>query len=345
MSKEQNESNISKEKLKALQLTIDKIEKGFGKGTIMKLGDHVVEDVPSISSGSISLDMALGVGGYPRGRVIEIYRDITERKKNEALIYRKNLQLTEVNRELEKLLKIKSEFLSLVSHELKSPLTVVEGYLDLFRRRQLGPLSPEQERALSVAGEEAEHLNSLINQILDLAQLDSGRFELMKSEFSVREVVDWCRKVLSGKAGAKKITFVTDISNAASPAFGDFHKIRQVFRNIMENALKFSPKKGKVLIRGEKRKGYLVYSIRDEGIGIPEGELDLIFDKFYQVKNQRSQKEGGIGLGLAISKNIIELHGGRIWAESGAGEGVTVYFTLPEPPGDSGNVPTQSLPV
>ncbi len=261
--------------------------------------------------------------------VIEILRDITERKKNEALIYGKNLQLTEINRELKKLLKIKSDFLSLVSHELKSPLTVVEGYLNLFSRRQFGSLTPEQEKALSVAAEEAEHLNSLINQILDLAQLDSGRFELLKSEFSILDIVGRCRDALAKKAEQKKVSFILMIAPAADPAFGDFHKIKQVFRNIMENALKFSPKKGKVLIRGEKRNGYLKFSVRDEGIGIPAGELEKIFEKFYQVKNHRSQKEGGIGLGLAISKNIVELHGGRIWAESGEGEGATITFTLP----------------
>lgn len=260
-------------------------------------------------------------------QVIEILRDITERKKNEALICRKNLQLTEINRELKKLLKTKSDFLSLVSHELKSPLTVVEGYLNLFQRRQLGSLTPEQSKALSVAAEEAGHLDSLINQILDLAQLDSGGFELQKSEFSIREVVDRCRTVLAEKADQRKVSFLLKLSPPAERAFGDVQKIRQVFRNIMENALKFSPKKGKVLIRGEKKNDYLIFSIQDEGIGISEGELEQIFEKFYQTKNPRSQKEGGIGLGLAISKNIIELHGGRIWAESG--EGARILFTLP----------------
>ena len=267
----------------------------------------------------------------PDGRrlVIEILRDITERKKSEALIYRKNLQLTEINQELKKLLKIKSDFLSLVSHELKSPLTVVKGYFTLFTQQQLGPLTSEQETALAVASEEAEHLNSLINQLLDLSQLDSGRFELLKSGFDIREIVKQCLTALSVKAGRKNVRFSVEISPAAGSGFGDSQKIKQIFRNILENALKFSPEKGKVLVRGDQKNGLLIFSVRDEGIGIPPGELEHIFDKFYQIKNHRIRQEGGMGLGLAISKNIVELHGGRIWAESPEGEGTTVFFTLP----------------
>jgi signal transduction histidine kinase len=261
--------------------------------------------------------------------VIEIVRDITERKKTEDLIRQKNLQLTEINQELKKLLQVKSEFLSLISHELKSPLTVVQGYLTLLKDKQMGSLNPEQEEGLSVAAVEAEHLNYLINQILDLSQLDSGKFELVSEEIDIKAILNHCLAALRSEAKKNRVSFRTRISPAAVRARGDGNKIKQVFRNILENALKFSPAGGTVAIRGEKKEGCLVYSVSDRGIGIPEDELEKIFDRFYQVKTPLTIKYGGMGLGLAISKNIVELHGGWIWAESGPGRGTTVFFTLP----------------
>ncbi|MCX6348603.1 MAG: PAS domain-containing protein [Candidatus Aureabacteria bacterium] len=267
----------------------------------------------------------------PDGRrlAIEIVRDITERKKTEDLIRQKNLQLTEINQELKKLLQVKSEFLSLISHELKSPLTVVQGYLTLLKDKQMGSLNPEQEEGLSVAAVEAEHLNYLINQILDLSQLDSGKFELVSEEIDIKAILDNCLAALRSEAKKSRVSFRTRISPAAVRARGDGNKIKQVFRNILENALKFSPAGGTVAIRGEKKEGGLVYSVSDRGIGVPEDELEKIFDRFYQVKTPLTIKYGGMGLGLAISKNIVELHQGRIWAESGPGRGATVFFTLP----------------
>lgn len=267
----------------------------------------------------------------PDGRrlVIEIVRDITERKKTEDLIRSQNLQLTEVNQELKKLLQVKSDFLSLISHELKSPLTVIQGYLTLLTKKQMGSLNPEQEEGLSVAAHEADHLNYLINQILDLSQLDSGKFELNPEPIDVAELLRHSLAALRGAAKKSLVSFRVRLSPAARRALGDGNKIKQVFRNILENALKFSPEGGTVSIRGEKRDGKLVYSVSDRGIGIPDDELEKVFDRFYQVKNPLTMKFGGMGLGLAISKNIVELHGGRIWAESKPGKGTAVFFTLP----------------
>ncbi len=267
----------------------------------------------------------------PNGRrlVIEIVRDITERKKAEDLIRRKNLQLTEINEELGKLLKVKSEFLSLVSHELKSPLTVIQGYLTMIKDKRLGSLNPEQEEGFKIAATEAEHLNYLINQLLDIAHLDSGKFELQKEEFDIKSLVEHCLKTLGEAARKNRITFQVAISPSATTTYGDLNKIKQVFRNILDNAIRSSPNGGKVEIKGGKKGGELHFAVRDEGIGIPKQELEKVFNRFYQVKNPLTMKCGGLGLGLAITKNIIELHGGKIRIESKVGKGTEVGFTLP----------------
>jgi PAS domain S-box-containing protein len=267
----------------------------------------------------------------PDGRrlVIEIIRDITERKKTEELIRRQNLQLTEVNQELKKLLRVKSDFLSLISHELKSPLTVIQGYLILLTKKQMGALNPEQEEGLSVAALEADHLNYLINQILDLSQLDSGKLELIPETIDVAELIGHCLAALRPAAKKNRVSFRTRIGPAARRALADGNKIKQVFRNVLENALKFSPPGGTISIRGESKEGRVTYSVSDQGIGIPEHELEKVFERFHQVKNPLTMKFGGMGLGLAISKNIMELHGGRIWAESSPGKGTTIFFSLP----------------
>jgi len=264
-----------------------------------------------------------------RGLVIEISRDITERKKIDKLVREKNLQLTEMNQELKKLLRVKSEFLSLISHELKSPLTVVKGYLNLLQNKQLGSLGPEQEEGLRVASAEAEHLEYLINQFLDIAQLDSGRYELVKERFDVRTLIKACLLALKEAADKQKIRFKVAVGKEASHIYADPNKIKQVFRNLIENAIKFSPSGGKVVVTGARKTGFALFTVEDEGVGIPPEEQERVFERFYQVSSPLTMKYGGLGLGLTIVKNIVNLHGGETWLQSVPAKGTKACFTLP----------------
>lgn len=267
----------------------------------------------------------------PSGRrlIIEISRDITARKKTESLVREKNLQLTEINQELKKLVRVKSEFLSLVSHELKSPLTVIKGYLKLLSDKELGALGPEQEEGLRLAAAEAEHLEYLINQFLDISQLETGRYELVKETFDVRPVIKNCVQAVAEAAGEKKLRFKITINREAAMLYADQNKIKQVFRNLLENSVKFSPEGGVITIRGERRSEAAFFTIEDRGIGLAPREQVKVFERFYQVESPLTIKHGGLGLGLSIVKNIIDLHDGEVWLESGPGKGTRACFTIP----------------
>lgn len=264
-----------------------------------------------------------------RRRIIEISRDITARKKTESLVREKNLQLTEINQELKRLLRVKSEFLSLISHELKSPLTVIKGYLKLLSDKQLGALDPDQEEGLRAALTETEHLEYLINQFLDIAQLETGKYELVKKEFDARPVIRDCIRTVKESIPSEKIRFRIAVGKDAGIINADKNKIRQVFRNLLENSVKFSPEGGTITVRGERREDSALFVVEDQGVGLAPRDQVKVFERFYQVSSPLTVKHGGLGLGLSIVKNIINLHDGEIWLESGPGKGTRACFTIP----------------
>jgi putative ABC transport system substrate-binding protein len=239
-------------------------------------------------------------------------------------------ELALANERLKALDRSKSEFVSNVSHELRTPLTAIKGAVDLMLREVAGPLTEKQIHYLTRVRSNTQHLASLINDLLDLAKIESGRIEVKSSRVSlgglVYEVVESLRPV----AAEKVIELEATIFEPSILVWADRDKINQVLTNLIGNAIKFTPAEGRVTVSASKNGNENVQvSIADTGPGIPPDEKQKIFDKFYQLAQVGEAKPKGTGLGLAICKALVELHGGTIWVESVMNGGSRFSFTLP----------------
>lgn len=254
-------------------------------------------------------------------------QEIEEFERN---LINKNLELKSVNKKLQELDKLKSNFLSLVSHELRTPLTTIQGYVTFLRTEKSGALNEAQRDYLKISEETADHLNRLIEELLDLSKIETGEFRVNLTSVNILEAINKVTASLQLLAGEKGIIIENNLPNDLPTVLADKERITQVVTNLVENAIKFNREGGKVNITAcpSAQKNKILFCVSDTGIGIAEGELDKIFDKFYQVDSSEKRKYGGCGLGLAISKNIIRLHKGRIWAESNLESGSKFFFEL-----------------
>jgi PAS domain S-box-containing protein len=253
--------------------------------------------------------------------VTAIIRDITVRKEAEE-------KLREID-------KMKSEFLSNVSHELRTPLQSIGGFTKLIMNGQV-PDAATQQEFLQIIDREALHLGNLINSLLDMSRLEAGRFQINRKLIQVRDYIIDPVKSFYSLARDKNITLTENIPAQLPEMEADGERLRQVVINLLGNAIKFSDPGGNVNVKVEKQKDQLLFQVSDHGIGISEESKKHLFERFYRAEGEMVR--GGTGLGLFISKQIIEAHGGRIWTESKLGEGSTFSFTLPlNGKGGSGN--------
>jgi len=239
-------------------------------------------------------------------------------------------ELAIANERLKDLNRMKSDFVFHVSHELRTPLTAIKGAVDLMLREVAGPLTEKQIHYLTRVRSNTQHLAGLINDLLDLSKIESGKTEMRSSRVSMggllHEVVETLRPLAAEKAIALEATVV----ESATMVWADRDKINQVLTNLIGNAIKFTPALGRVSISASKKgKAIVQVSVTDTGPGIPPEEREKIFDKFYQITGLEGSKPKGTGLGLAICKALVELHGGRIWVDAEVGGGSIFYFTVP----------------
>ncbi len=251
-----------------------------------------------------------------------IIRDITERKKMDEILLQ-NERLISAN-------KAKSEFLTIMSHELRTPLTSVIGYSILLLGKKPGKLNEKQEFFMDNILASSKHLLDLINGILDLAKIESGKLELVVEEISVPHTIDETLKLLKENAAKRNIILKTEFDPALPPIKADRQKFKQILFNLLSNAIKFSKQDGGIItISAKKESDMAKISVSDTGIGIKEEDVPRLFQKFEQLDSGISRKYDGTGLGLAITKQLVELHGGNILVESNYGEGSTFTFFLP----------------
>ena len=264
-------------------------------------------------------------------RVTAIIRDIGKRQEAEERLremqqtYTRELELR--NREIERANQLKSEFLASMSHELRTPLHTIIGFAELLAEELEGPLNPKQKRFMSHIHTDSLHLLELINDILDISKIESGRLALRRETFDIAGVLEETLASIRPQGAAKSIAIETNVSVSA-PIFADRLRVKQVLFNLLSNALKFTPEGGKVRIDGALNDGYLEISVSDTGIGIPKDQHEAVFDKFYQVGATTKGVREGTGLGLAITKALVEEHGGRVWVESEPGKGSRFTFTI-----------------
>jgi signal transduction histidine kinase len=250
-----------------------------------------------------------------------LFRDLQERTRD----------LEVANDRLTQLDKLKSGFLSNVSHELKTPLTAIRVLIDNMLDGFTGSLNPKQTHYVIGIKESTDRLRRLIHDLLDISVIESGRMELKMAQFSVPSLIREVAAVLTPVAQEKSISLVLPSMNGDLIAWADRDKITQVLTNLISNAVKFTPSSGKVELAFVKsgNGAWIQVAVSDTGPGIAPEEARLIFDEFYQISQPHQEKIQGVGLGLAICKKLIKLHGGKIYVVSTVGQGSTFYFTVP----------------
>jgi signal transduction histidine kinase len=222
---------------------------------------------------------------------------------------------------------MKQEVVAMVTHDLRSPVSSVRHFLEMLESNMLGELNDRGKKLLKAADKSTIRMLGLINDLLDIEKIKSGMFELDVREVSTGALLESSCQALAPLANAMRITI--DIKPEDVLVSADEERIARVVTNLVSNALKFSPAGTSVTVESRTEDGFAVISIRDQGRGIPADLRPYIFDRFTQVMPSDSRQMGGSGLGLAISRAIVELHGGKIWVESGESAGSTFSFTLP----------------
>lgn len=224
--------------------------------------------------------------------------------------------------------RMKAEFISIVSHELRTPLTSINGALELLSTGLIQPESERGQETIGIAAMEADRLTRLVNDILDLERLESGKIRLERQPWDLAQLMTRAVDFMQLTANQLNITlFVEPLSVILDV---DDDRILQVLTNLLSNAVKFSPKHSTIWLTAEiYREHYILITVRDQGRGIPAHKLESIFERFQQVDASDSRKKGGTGLGLAICRSIVQQHGGAIWAESVLEQGSRFHFTLP----------------
>jgi PAS domain S-box-containing protein len=267
-------------------------------------GDHIRQDAIVITLG-ITYSPLLD----PEGELVNIIaniRDITHYREAEEM---------------------KSTFISVISHELKTPVSLIKGYAGTLRRQDANWDQATVQDGLAVIEEESDRLTHLIDNLLDASRLQAGHLQLDKTDVRVDKLA--ARMIKEFSTQTQRHTFVLDFGPDWPPVQADEERLRQVLSNLLSNAIKYSPDRGRITISGRYDSDQVYVAVTDQGIGIPPGERERIFDRFYRVDSALSRRTQGAGLGLYLVKSVIEAHGGRIWVESTPGQGSTFVFTLP----------------
>jgi len=252
-------------------------------------------------------------------------KDFNSRLRSEIDLATKELRRK--NRELRKMDELKSEFVSNVSHELRTPLTSIAGYTKLMALEKLGPINSKQRQSLGIIMEESDRLTRMINNVLDLSRLESGKIKFKLTLVNIKQIAAETIDAMQNLAGEKNLKLTLKGRIPKINASRDL--IKQVFINLINNAIKFTPVNGEISIIMSKRKNKVEVQVIDTGPGIGEEMLPRLFDKFFQVDSSMTREYGGTGLGLVIVKHIIDAHKGTIWVESELSKGSRFIFTLP----------------
>jgi PAS domain S-box-containing protein len=309
-------------------------EKVFGPGTkdlingMIKQGTISNEEVvyytkegkpiPVLFSGSA----VKGADGNLAG-IVGIARDITERKQMEE-------ELLRAKQAAETASQAKSEFLANMSHELRTQLNSIIGFSEVLFDQTFGPLNDKQKDYVNDVIESGKHLLSLINDILDLSKIEAGKMELSLHVFSLKELLEGSLILIKEKALKHNIGLSTEIAEEVGPIKADERKIKQIIFNLLSNASKFTPDGGKIGLRAKRTGEMMEISVWDTGVGINPKDQSKLFEEFQQIENPYTNKVEGTGLGLALVKKYVLLHGGTIGVESkGKDQGTTFTFTVP----------------
>jgi PAS domain S-box-containing protein len=300
------------------------------EGVVIGLANHTVliarngSERPIADSGAPIQNPAGGISG-----VVLVFRDQTEERKIEE-VHKRSFQLESRNLRIEEGSRLKSEFLANMSHELRTPLNAIIGFAELMHRGKVGPVSAEHEEYLGDILTSSKHLLHLINDVLDLAKIESGKMEFRPESVDLatlaREVCD----ILRGLAASRRLQVETHVDPEVATVIVDPARVKQILYNYLSNAIKFTPSGGRVSIRfGPEGSDLFRIDVEDTGVGIAAGDLGRLFVEFQQLDASAAKEYQGTGLGLALTKKLAEAHGGRVTVRSTPGEGSTFTAILP----------------
>jgi signal transduction histidine kinase len=246
-------------------------------------------------------------------------------------IAQQNAELEDANVQIKEVSRLKSEFLANMSHELRTPLNSILGFSEILKDNLAGALSEEQRiECLESIHASGEHLLQLINDVLDMSKIEAGRMDLVLEEFVVDSAFREVLTVVKSLAGKKGIELSVLVEPEDLTVYADKGKVKQVLYNLLSNAIKFTPESGSVFVDGKFRQEAqdLLVTVTDSGVGISPDHIDKIWGEFYMVQGEH-QEQKGTGLGLALVKRLVELHGGSVTVNSDVGKGTTFSFTVP----------------
>ena len=258
-------------------------------------------------------------------RLLEIFAAQAALALENARLFR---EIADKSRQLELASQHKSEFLANMSHELRTPLNAIIGFSEVLSEGMFGEINEKQTEYLKDILESGQHLLSLINDILDLSKIEAGRMELELADFDLPSAIENALILVRERASRRGITLERTIDERLEMIRADERKVKQVLLNLLSNALKFTPEGGRIDVSARLHDDSAEISVTDTGVGIAPEDQEAVFEEFRQV-GTAAKKVEGTGLGLALARKFIELHGGRIWVRSQVGVGSTFTFTLP----------------
>src|SRR2546423_2070485 len=319
------------------------IETGEGRGTRVTVvkwlpraeGSRVKEQMEELRGllGSDQKDSAVEELKQQNRDLVQILEELEEKREELEKVNRQlsetNHELNEANEKLRELSEMKEEFLALTTHDLRSPLTVISGVISFFTSGRLGELTPEQKNMVAMMERNTQSLIELVNDLLDTSKLESGTMKLDFSSIDLRGLMDELRETMEPLAKEKGIFLEESLSPDLPPVKADRPKLRRIIVNLLSNAIKFTPKGGKVSLKAEREDGRIRIYVTDTGVGIAKEDVERLFDKYEQARSRATRGEKGTGLGLYITRQLVELHGGHIEVKSELGRGSTFSFTMP----------------
>ena len=302
------------------------------RDTLLDAGYRALLSVPLLREGEIIGSLSLNrhaPGEFPP-EAVEVLKTFATQSALAIQNARLFREIADKSRQLEAASRHKSEFLANMSHELRTPLNAIIGFSEVLAEKMFGDINDKQTEYLQDILESGRHLLSLINDILDLSKIEAGRMELELSEFDLPQAIENALILVRERASRRGITAGQHHRSSGSAKIdGDERKVKQVLLNLLSNALKFTPegrpdRRRRAVLDGDMAE----VSVTDTGIGIAPEDQEAVFEEFRQV-GTADKKAEGTGLGLALSRKFVELHGGRIWVKSQLGAGSTFTFTLP----------------
>jgi signal transduction histidine kinase len=298
--------------------------------TLLGAGYRALLSVPLLREGEIIGSLSLNrhaPGEFPP-EAVEVLKTFATQSALAIQNARLFREIADKSAQLEAASRHKSEFLANMSHELRTPLNAIIGFSEVLTERMFGELNEKQDEYLRDIYASGQHLLSLINDILDLSKIEAGRMELEATDFDVPSAIDNALTLVRERATRRGIALGRTIDERLGTIRGDERKVKQVLLNLLSNALKFTPEGGRIDVSARVQDGAAEIAVADTGVGIAPEDQEAVFEEFRQV-GTADKKVEGTGLGLALSRKFIELHGGRIRVRSQVGHGSTFTFTLP----------------